>query len=624
MESLKSVIIGIIVLVTAIGGVTSLLAQGVSASASANAGLAVAYNVHLAVAQRWVAALNASGINSTAVINLINKAEAYAAAGNYLEAIATLNAAINLAAKLMASAHVNSTQAILSNYASLSSAVNSTVVSELINNETIANLTLRVLAASSTSDNASAMVGMGAAILSSEEASLGPYVSASALAGLNTAINVLNAARNELVSAGLNSTARQLAILKAELVTTSLLLPTSARAHVIAKIVMPYMASLGSNVSSTINQLSLLLNTTIPTPQQMAQCMNELNGTILSLINASLSGPSAYVEAGEFVNEYATCLGLVKVLVHEAATAHAVVAGFTNVTSTLNSAGLSNLTPYVLSAYSQCRAELINAFSTGNTTLIGQVISQCRARAGGYWNETKYAVWAVNLARKYLSYANYTIWGLARKHGISGAVPMLCYVRLNSTVLANITSILRAMINGSITPLEAQALINEYLNSIIGLTPSLAAGCLGIGTPPHTYIPMATKPSASGELSISSNGSAELVIEVVNPTQGSIYISGFGIGGLRCTFSSAIEVQANSQATIELGLTTSNQVVTGVSSLSVSGGAEVSQGTTVNCVGSLAIMPMQPMISGELYLSNGEWVALSVMVNAGTNVFIGW
>ncbi len=62
-------------------GISASVGANVSANVSGNAsvgGLITSYNVHLAIAQRWVTALNASGINSTAVLKLINEAEAYA------------------------------------------------------------------------------------------------------------------------------------------------------------------------------------------------------------------------------------------------------------------------------------------------------------------------------------------------------------------------------------------------------------------------------------------------------------------------------------------------------------------------------------------------------------------
>ncbi|WP_054842493.1 hypothetical protein [Vulcanisaeta distributa] len=266
--------VGIALLV--IMSISVLHAQGVNSSASANGnvsatGLVASYYVHLIIAERWVGgALNASGINSTAVIELINEAKSYANAGNYLEAIITLNNAINLAAQLMASARINSTQAVINNYTSLASAMNSTVTSNLVSNETIANFTLRALSALRSSSNATYLASMSVAILSNEERCLYPYVPPSALLGLNTAINVLNTAYNELMSAGLNSTTKQLIIIKLEIITISLLTPPSVRAHMITRVVMPYIALLSRNVSRALNQLSTMLNTTMPMPQLYA------------------------------------------------------------------------------------------------------------------------------------------------------------------------------------------------------------------------------------------------------------------------------------------------------------------------------------------------------------------
>ena len=634
------VIIGVILIAAVVAAI--VYAQGIGASTSSNAsvgisgsvnasGLVASYYVHLAIAQRWVVALNASGINSTAVVELINEAETYAGAGNYLEAVTTLNTAINLAAQLMASAHVNSTQAMLNNYASLTSSVDSTVANELSSNETIARLTLRALSAASSSANATYVIGMYIAILSSTKAQLQPYVPPNALLGLNTAINALGNAYAGLTAAGTNSTIRQLMIVRSELILISLLTPPSERAHLMLHaVVKPYIDTLNITTLEALSNLSASLGVALPTPQQLSQCMNQLNGTLTSLMNASLSQPEAYAEANAFVNEYLTCLGQVKALANESGTARLVIVKFMGITTELNKTGLTNLTQYVLNAYNQCRMELINAFSSGNTTLIGQVLAQCRVKAHYYEHEAHYAIWLMNSTKGYLLSINSTIWGLAKQHGIGGLKPMLCYVKLSGDIMGNITLILEEMLNGTITPLEAQALINEYLNSMVNATPSLAAGCLGITPiPPHTYIPMinstTTTPSASGELSIGANGSAVLAINIVNPTQENLYITGLSIGGLMCTFSSAIEVNANSQGTIELGLSINNGVITGVSSLSGSGGVVISQGTTINCSGHSAITYMTAL-SGRLYLSNGLWIPFFIMINGSTNTFggFGW
>lgn len=212
----------------------------------------------------------------------------------------------------------------------------------------------------------------------------------------------------------------------------------------IPQVVMPYVVLLSENVSGTLNQLSILLNTTMPMPQQLTQCVGEVNETLVPLINGSLSEPEVYARANEFVNNYVTCLGQVRILINEANATRVVITRFINITRVLNGFGLSNLTPYILNQYLQCRSELIGAFGSGNATLISQVISQCKSRVQNYEEETYYAIWVMNSTRNYLSYVNSTIWGgLARQYGIGGATPMLCYVRLNSSIIGNITSILR-------------------------------------------------------------------------------------------------------------------------------------------------------------------------------------
>ncbi len=198
----------------------------------------------------------------------------------------------------MTNAHINLTQAVLNNYSSLTSSVNSTVTSNLLNNETIASLALRVLSMAGSSANTAYVIDMCTAILSSTKAQLQPYVQPIALMGLNTAINVLNNAYAGLTTVGINSTIRQLIVVKSELMIISLLIPPSARAHLILHaVVKPYIDLLNLTALEALNNLSTSLGVAIPTPpQQLIQCMAQLNGTLTSLMNASLSQPEAYAK----------------------------------------------------------------------------------------------------------------------------------------------------------------------------------------------------------------------------------------------------------------------------------------------------------------------------------------
>lgn len=439
------------------------------------------------------------------------------------------------------------------------------------------------------------------------------------------------------MNAGFNSTVKQLIILKAEVMAISLLTPPNVRVHVLPQAVGQYLALLSENASVAAAQLSELLNMTISIPPQLMQCVGSINETLIPLVNESLSGPEVYALTNDFINNYTNCLWQVREFINEVNTTHAVITRFMGIAEELNNSGLSNLTPYLLNGYFQCRSKLINAFSSGNATLIRQVLDQCRYEVHNYENETYYTIWVMNLTRNYLSYVNSTIWSLAKQHGIGGVMPTLCYVKLNGNVIGNITLIIKEMLNGTITPVEAQTLINEYLGNITNSTPSLVAGCLGIPVGPHTYVPMINwtgpgnwttikYPSAVGELTINSNGSAELMINVTNPTQESLYISGFSIGGLACTFSSPVEVNANSQGTLRLDLAIGSNKVTSVTGLGASGDVVVSQGTNVNCIGYLPTMFMPSILNGELYLSNGMWITLFITVSAGTNTSLnyGW
>ncbi|MGC8606427.1 MAG: hypothetical protein ACP5L5_02585 [Vulcanisaeta sp.] len=633
MRSLVFLVIGITLL--AIMGVAVLHAQGVNSSVNFNSGvnvtgLVASYYVHLFIAEHWIEALNASGINSTALIELINEAESYANIGNYLSAIITLNNAINLASHLMTNAHVNSTQTVINNYVSLTSAVNNTVISNLLSNESLVNFTLRALSVLSKSDNATYIINMSMAILGNEEKSFHHYVPPNALIGLNTTMNILNMTYNALLSAGYNSTVRQIVIIKIEVITISLLTPPGLRTYVLSRVLTPYLMTLSKNTSRAINRLSMSLNTTIPTPPQLMECMGKINETLFLLMSKPLNEPEVYVMANDFINNYTTCLGQIKALINETNTTQVIIIKFMNITKELSNVGLSNLTPYIINTYSQCKSELINAFNSGNTTLIMQVLNQCSYKVHNYEGEVHYAIWAVNMTRNYLSYVNSTVQNLARQHGISGVTPMLCYVELNNSIMSNITSIIKALFNGTISPMEAQTLINEYLSRVINSTPSLAAGCLGIPVAPHSYIPtstwITTTPSATGELLIGTNGSAELTINITNPTQENLYINGFSVGGLTCSFTKAVEISANTQGALELGLAITNNRITSVSSLSASGNVEVSQGTTVNCNGHLPITYIPAVLNGKLYLSNDEQLMFFIVTGAETSTLInyGW
>ncbi|WP_054855146.1 hypothetical protein [Vulcanisaeta sp. JCM 16161] len=343
----------LIISVILILGVTSgayLYAQsvGVSLNGSVNAsssaavgvnGLEVSYKVHLLIAERWVTALNMSGINTTSVTQLISSAEAQASEGNYLSAIATLNAAINLAAQLMAKANLNSTYAALSNYEITVSNLNTAITGNLLNNETIANFTLKVLSASLRSNNTLYIINTALLMLSNEKNELSSGVSAGALAGLNTAIEILNNASNELASTCVSSniTARSMTVLKAEILTAALLVPTRIRVKLLTSIMAPELASLNSTASITIQRLSLELNTTLTPQPLLGQCAAEINEALNALASANLTPPEAEVRVNELMSIYGYCLAQTNALANITEKTHAVLSGFVNINNELAS-----------------------------------------------------------------------------------------------------------------------------------------------------------------------------------------------------------------------------------------------------------------------------------------------
>ncbi|WP_054843789.1 hypothetical protein [Vulcanisaeta souniana] len=410
----------------------------------------------------------------------------------------------------------------------------------------------------------------------------------------------------------------------------SLLLPVKERGTVIIYIVTPpRLEQLNASAFASLRQLSMELNTTLPKPQQLAQCYLQLRELLNSLTNSSTG--ETYVNTSELLNEYSSCLAQTNALINASNTTHALIAGFINASNELNSEGLTNLTPYVLNAYNQCRYELLNAFNSGNITLIKQTLEQCRLRLHDYMYNLQYAGQVMNITRGgYLYYVNSTISNLVRQYGISGVTPTLCYVKLNNSVMSNITSILREALNGTITPIEAQYLINEYLNSLLNSSQSMVAGCLGINIgPPRIHVPTSawntTLPVVTGKMLIYDNGTSRLIINVVNPTQTAIYITGLGIGGLSCKFSSIITIGGNAHGSIEASLITANYEFIGMENIGVFGSISAPQGITASCTGQL-LSPYSPaVINGELYLGNGGNVTFYIItMNLNNMVNYGW
>ena len=607
-------------------GIISNASSGISIGSS---GLLTSYNVHLLIAEHWVAALNATGINSTNVIELINKAEAYASEGDYVDAIATLNSAINLATSLMASANYNVTQSVLNNLHEMAASVNSTVINNLTNNETVVNFVIKALSSPAVNGTPSIM-GVVLTALSNARTLLSTNATPGALTGLNTAIYVLTNINNNLSNANIysNATARELAVLRAELTMASLLLPARERGTVIIRIMTPRLEQLNASAFTSLRQLSMELNTTLPKPQQLAQCYLQMRELLSSLANSSTG--ETYINTSELLNEYSSCLAQANTLINASNTTHALITGFINASNELNSEGLTNLAPYVLNAYNQCRYELLNAFNSGNITLIRQTLEQCRLELNEYMYNLQYAGQAMNITRGYLYYVNSTINNLARQYGISGVTPTLCYVKFNNSVMSNITAILREVLNGTITPIEAQQLINEYLNSLLNSSQSMVAGCLGINVgPPHIHVPTSTWNAsligATGKILIYGNGTSRLIINVINPTQTTIYITGLSIGGLSCKFSSVITIGGNTHGGIEASLTTTNHEFIGMENMGVFGSASATQGITATCTGQLQSSSLPTVLNGELYLGNGGNVTFYIItMNLGNMINYGW
>lgn len=95
----------------------------------------------------------------------------------------------------------------------------------------------------------------------------------------------------------------------------SLLLPVKERGTVIIYIVTPpRLEQLNASAFASLRQLSMELNTTLPKPQQLAQCYLQLRELLNSLTNSSTG--ETYVNTSELLNEYSSCLAQTNALIN--------------------------------------------------------------------------------------------------------------------------------------------------------------------------------------------------------------------------------------------------------------------------------------------------------------------
>ncbi len=601
---------------------TASINTGISISTP---GLVISYKAHLFIAEEWVARLNESGINSIPVLNLISKAKAEASQGDYLNAILTLNQAIRTAAQLMAQSHVNNTGVLISSYEGLTGTVNNTAEAVLTSNETVARMALNLLsygeARANTTQGINEDINDINIAIDILTQLMGQARTETQVGAINGTINLLITIRNYLRTALENNNPEvALGAMAMGRAGIAALLETNktARYHEVSMSVSPAVLNLRGQLINYLGLLSGELNASVP-EQPYLSCLSQLNSTLEAM--ESLGPGLGLVGINESVNSgveaYLNCVSEAHE-VHEVYvnTTH-VINEFNEILNELSAKGLVNYTPVLSMAYLQCRSQLSSALYTGNLSLVEDALAQCHSE---HLYRAREALQFINSVMNYLTYLNNTIINIATSHGVPSHVAMICMVMLRGNVTNELTNVLKLMLNGTITPLQAQEMINDYLNSVSNAT--VIARCLGMPGGYHGIIPMGTGTApqvvAYGSLITMGNG-ASLLIHVINMGQGALSITGLAIGGLECEFSNAINIASQGSADIEISLEPTGFLTYTATGAEVNG--EVMTGLT--CTGSLSISPGQGSLSASLMLSTGSSITFNVglmsMISAQTS-----
>jgi len=109
---------------------------------------------------------------------------------------------------------------------------------------------------------------------------------------------------------------------------------------------------------------------------------------------------------------------------------------------------------------------------------------------------------------------------------------------------------------------------------------------------------------------------------VNNPTQANLYINGFGLGGLKCSFNNELTLNANSQGTLVITLYPTNNAVMGIAKLTTYSGVTGSQKTMFTCAGSQTFM-VGTYYMGYLMLTNNEELQFQIRATDSTIPLIG-
>jgi|GEM_PF-1683190 len=594
-------------------------------SAQASMGLEVSYEVHLQIAEQWVNKLGEYGINTTSVTQLISKAQAEASVGNYVEAITLLNQAIALSAQLMASHISNNTSLIISNYANTVTNLNSYVEASLNNSNVTTALTLNALGYAGGYVN-SGNIQESLRVVSLLNTTLSTAVAISP--GLSATVQTITPILNNLYLSIKNAeytqniTEAQLALLRAEVsVTTKVVSSPGVKEEYLRLIMSTWEGQLMSGVNSTYLNITSTLGASAWSyvSGNVSACLSAVNNLIPS-VAAGTIGPE------QLVNTYITCLTREEALKLLAKTGVKAIMKLHEESKVLLRLGYVNYSNYLASMGNSCGNVMLNNAIAGNIASLNASINTCTALASQYGERIRYVSTILNISSNNIEKLNETLIKQLKAHGLGTTEAMICWVRIYGNLSSMIDSTINSVLNGTIAPQLAVNTINNYFVNLNSSIQSIVAGCLNLTTPgPGRYIPMIGVSQGQPQvtpigLELSTSGYIELLLLVNNPTQANLYINGFGLGGLKCSFNNELTLNANSQGTLVITLYPTNNAVMGIAKLTTYSGVTGSQKTMFTCAGSQTFM-VGTYYMGYLMLTNNEELQFQVRATDSTIPF---
>jgi len=614
---MKSSVIIITVLVLSIAVIAVVHAQ-------ASVGLEVSYEVHLQVAEQWVAKLNEYSINTTAVNQLISKAQVEASVGNYTEAIILLNQAVALSAQLMSNYLSNSTSVVMSNYASTVTDLNSHVEVSLNNSNVTTSVLLKALSYANGYVNSGNLSGalrtitlLNATI--NTATAISPGISTTAQAVIPTLSRLYLELRGAEYAQ--NITAAQLALFRAEVLIVTEVVSKPVREEYLYSIISNWEHQLINEVNSTyLNITSAFgLKAWSHVSGNVSECLSTVNNLVPSVAVGT-------VNPQQLIGNYTTCLAKVKTIVLLANSGASAVNEIEGESMELYRLGYVNYSSYLTGVGNLCIHEMLSSAIAGDVASLNASINNCTALASQYGERIKYALTVLNISRHNIEELNETLMNQFKAHGLGTTEAMLCWVRIYGNLSSIIDSEINSILNGTVTSPMAINAVNNYFISLNSSIQSIVAGCLNITTPgPGRYIPMIGVSQEQPQvvpigLELSTSGSMELSLLVINPTQANLYINGFELGGLKCSFNNELTLNANSQGTLVITLYPTNNAIMGIAKLTTYSGAARSQKTMFTCAGSQTFM-VGTYYMGYLMLTNNEELQFQVRATDSTIPF---